>query len=314
MIVDISSNDSYSVNWFTFLRHGPLVDIALSPLKLFDDDGKTSPLAACIEALFAPIIRFGTLQSLDSTQLREIFDKTLLEILARHIRAVEGRAPTSARLALYSGLAKGKIESMHAEQFGLDSMLLTFSRQLSELLAAWHSRTEYASVYGMARPIDIFGIQPPSFEHLCRTYVPGHDVDEVLAALLEAHALERTGTKQVMATKNSLSTKWDENAHLERLALLGPAYLETLIHNYFARIGEGETLFEGTALTEGPISMDAFQAFIADSKIDSRVFLKEQDQLLNRQAPTPHGIEGGIGVYMFRLKQPNATALPAQDS
>jgi hypothetical protein len=233
-------------------------------------------------------------------EIQRALSSALVHVASRHVRDIEQREPTSARLALYTSLSKHEVESILDSTKMGRSNRLEFAHRLSELLGAWHSERGYCGPFALPLHISIRGAKGPSLEALANKYVPGEPLERVLHALLDAKAIEKI-EEQVSVLTPSFPTKWEEASQLDRLGVIGPAYLETLVTNLYSETTGDASLFEATALTEGPIDPREFEAFVGKFKESGRAFLHEQDKALNSAPNSLPGVEGGIGVYAFKL-------------
>ncbi len=263
-------------------------------------DPKSDALHSCVVGLLAPVVRLAMLGGMRGDEIQRALSSALVHVAGRHIRNVEGREPTSARMAFYTSLSKHEVDAaLDSTKLGRSNRL-EFAHRLSELLGAWHSERGYTGPFSLPLHINIYGKTGPSLEALANKYVPGEPLDRVLHTLLEAKAVERI-EDQVTVLTPSFPTKWEEASQLDRLGVIGPAYLETLVTNLYAETTGDASLFEATALTEAPIDSREFEEFVLKFKEAGRTFLHEQDKVLNSATMTSPGIEGGIGVYAFKL-------------
>jgi hypothetical protein len=269
-------------------------------------------LESCLRGLLAPIVRLGFTKGLGGLEIRELLDVVMVQTLERHYREIEQLEPTNLRLSIFAGMNKRRVESLRARRVESEYESLEFANELSELLGAWHSESKYSGPFALPLDIRVRGAAP-SLEDLAKRYVSSASLDLVLKALLEARVIETVGEGILHPISTSFPTKWETASQLERMAVIGPAYLETLLTNAAAANEGSPTLFEATALTQDPIDPEAFAEFVEALKVSGRKFLHEQDALLSECSKANPVVKGGVGIYAFTVKRRDAIVIERSD-
>lgn len=287
---------------------GPTRDsraVAIATENKFEPNPKQrESLEAAVTELLSAVVRLGSRGGLSPHEFRECFDQALVSAFERHVRSIEHREVSDERLSIYCGLTKS-----HVRRIREDSRHSLLSRaeltlRLSEILSVWHSEPEYSSVYGLPLRLAVRG-EKGSFESIAKRVLPELPLDQVISALVSGGAVTLSDNKaEATANSRSMRMNWDNSLQFDRLAMVGPAFIDTLTNNIFAKEDGAVPLYEGVAMSERMISMKAFEGFLESARVAGREFLHSQDQALN-SAPEELTVSqemahAGIGVYVVR--------------
>lgn len=270
-------------------------------------DSERAAFLVAFQEVLKPLMRIGRHYGLSGSDFFDSFAQSSVEFEAERITTGEGRPPSAARVAMYTGLNQSEVVSRLALQ-GMAARNFTRRAQaLSALLNAWHTQTGYAGVYDMAREIP-FDAPPKhsSFKALCRSHAPDFDPEELLADLFASACVERLDGGYLRAVARAYVLPPGDVARLDRMGKvllnLIDAFAKSVIGNDGRHGGRGAAFSERTLVSDFPLSDVGLAAFDNEVRTRGTRLLTDLDSWLSSQAPRLSAEQGpryGLGLYVF---------------
>ncbi len=248
-------------------------------------------------------MRIGRHYGLSGSDIFDAFAQSSVEFEAERITKGEGRPPSAARVAMYTGLNQKEVVSRIAQQGLAARNYARRAQALSALLSAWHTQSGYAAVYDLAREIPFDA--PPnqaSFCALCRQHAADFDPEELLADLFASACIERLDGGYLRAVTRAYVLPPGDVARLDRMGKVLINLTEAFAKSLLGNDGRFSAFAERTLVSDFPLSNSGVSAFDAEVRVRGTKLLTDLDSWISSQAPRLSAEEGpryGLGLYVF---------------
>jgi hypothetical protein len=270
------------------------------PVWAMTDRIKETLLGAFRQVL-RPLIRILLRNGLTYGEYAETAKKVFVEVASKDL-SLNREQPTSARLAILTGLTKNEVERITQD---LSSSLAPSTANLNRIgrvLAGWHQDPEFTGPYGLPLELAITS-ETTSFQTLIQRY--GDDVggDEMLEELERIGAVIVVAANRVRVLTRSYIPAEADPAAMQFMGVALRDLAETLDYNLNPNIEGG--FFERRVWTPigiDPVDIPEFDNLVQKygqqflETLDNHLTAKETDA--EEMAPGEK-VRVGVGVYMF---------------
>ncbi|HEY6482009.1 MAG TPA: DUF6502 family protein, partial [Steroidobacteraceae bacterium] len=232
-------------------------------------------------------------------------------IQALETRLKEQKRPTTdARLAAVAGLPKSDVTALRdALRAGAPHGLRANVSldQITSLLTAWHTLSNFSGAYGLAMDVDlhpIVGSPRKTFKELVGVACPGADEDALLDELVAAQSVEIIDGCTVRCLSRAFVPQNADVTRIDRmgrfLGLISASFVHNLLRNEV-----DPTYLERTVISDDPLSELGRDNFIALANERGQELLAELDTALTHMTESersPSGKKYGLGIYIFEDK------------
>jgi len=266
-------------------------------------DSERAAFLVAFQEVLKPLMRIGRHYGLGGSEIFDAFAQSSVEFEAERITTGEGRPPSAARVAMYTGLNQTEVVSRLAEQGLAARNYARRAQSLSALLNAWHTQSGYAAVYDLAReiPFDAPANQA-SFCALCRIHAPDFDPEELLADLFASSCIERLDGGYLRAVTRAYVLPPGDVARLDRMGKVLINLTEAFAKSLIGNNGRFSAFAERTLVSDFPLSDSGVASFDTEVRVRGTKLLTDLDSWLSSQAPrlsAEHGPRYGLGLYVF---------------
>lgn len=269
------------------------------------DDVDREAFISAFEDALGPLLKLGLHYGVSAADLSAALMRAALATMSRQVELTERRPASEARLARYLGVPLATLRAIaeEAEARRLADRRLS-AETLSSILGVWHSDPAYASVYELARDLEIGDrSRPGTFAGLVEKVSPGANPLAALEALVSAGCAERLdgGYVRAMARTYFLPSR-DHQSRLRRMGATLRQYNEVFYRNLTSENRVAEGLLERTLVSDSRISDAGRERFHAAAAVAVQKLMEDLDATLGaigREANSPDGRLCGLGVYFF---------------
>lgn len=270
------------------------------PVWAMTDKIKETLLGA-FRQLLRPLIRILLRNGLTYGEYAETAKKVFVEVASKDLIA-SLEQPTSARLAILTGLTKNEVERItHDLSSSLTPSTANLNR-IGRVLAGWHQDPEFTGPYGLPLELAITS-DSTSFQKLIQRYGSDIDTNEMLEELERIGAVIVVAENRVRVLTRSYIPAEADPAAMQFMGVALRDLAETLDYNLNPNIEGG--FFERRVWTPigiNPVDLPEFDNLVQKygqqflETLDNHLTAKETDA----EAMTPsEKIRVGVGVYMF---------------
>lgn len=271
---------------------------------LMNDDNREAFIDALEDAL-GPLIKLGLHYGVSAAELSAALLRSALNTIGRHIETAEKRSPSANRLAKYLGLSEKAFRTVadDAEARRRADRRLS-ADALSAILGVWHTDPMYASVYELAKDLEIGDAgRPETFAGLVAKVAPGTDAMLALKALSIAGCIERLDGRYVRATARTyFLPSADHASRLRRMGATLRQYNEVFYRNLTSEDRVTQGLMERTLVADNRISDAGVAQFHSAAAAAVQKLLSDLDATLSaigRDFASDEGNICGLGIYFF---------------
>ncbi len=260
-------------------------------------------------ALIRPLMRVAFEYGISASEIAGTVRRTYVQALEAKL-VEQNRPPTDARLAAVAGLPKSDVTALRdalrsgSPHGGRTSVSLD---QLTTLLTAWHTHTNFSGAYGLAMDLDVMSVPGSprhNFKELVDVACPGADSEALLDELISAHCVEVVDGSTARCLSRTYVPSGEDVTRIARMGRFLGAVSTSLAHNLMRSETE-PSYFERTVVSDDPLSDSSRDKFLAVASERGMELLTELDTFLT-QIATPDKAESGkrygVGIYFFEDK------------
>jgi hypothetical protein len=269
------------------------------------DDANRDALIDAFEDALGPFIKLALHYGLSAAELSTALLRSALTTISRHIEMAEKRTPSDLRLARYLGLSKRAFRAVAEDAEARRRADRRLSADtLSAILGVWHSDPMYASIYELAKDLEIGDAERPgTFAGLVAKVAPGTDATLALKALSSAGCVECLEGGYVRASARAyFLPSTDHQSRLRRMGATLRQYHEVFFRNLTSEDRVTEGLMERTLVADNRISEAGVAQFHAAATAAVQKLLTDLDAtltMIGRNCAQSTGHVCGVGIYFF---------------
>lgn len=268
-------------------------------------DAEREAFISAFEDALGPLLKLGLHYGVTAAELSAALMRAGLSTIARHIGETERRPASDSRLAKYLGISEKAFRAIaaDAEARRLADRRLS-AETLSAVLGVWHSDPTYASVYELARDLELGDpTRANTFAGLVERVAPGTDAKLALNALMSAGCVECLDGGYVRATARAyFLPSRDHQSRLRRMGATLRQYNEVFYRNLTSEDRVAEGLLERTLVSDNRISELGVTKFHGAAAATIQKLMADLDATLSaigRDCSSVDGTICGLGVYLF---------------
>jgi len=257
-------------------------------------------------ALIRPLMRVAFEYGITAGEIAGVVRRTYIQSL--EARLLEQRRPTTdARLAIVAGLSRSEVVTLReALRAGAPHSMRGGASldQLTSLLTAWHTHSNFSGAYGLAVDLDLVPI-PDSprrrFQELVEIACPDADRDALLDELLAAGSVEVIDGSTVRCLSRAYVPRGADVTRIERMGRFLGVVTANFVHNLLRSETE-PAYFERAVVSDESLSDRGRDQFLAVAGERGQELLAELDTFLTGLAgsdKSPTGKRYGVGIYFF---------------
>lgn len=258
-------------------------------------------LLAAFRQLLRPLIRILLRNGVSYGEYAETAKKVFVEVASKNL-LIGKEQPTSARLAILTGLTKNEVERIVED---LSSSLAPSTANLNRvgrLLAGWHQDPEFTGPYGLPLELAVTS-SATSFQTLNQRYGGDISAEEMLEELKRIGAVIVVAANRVRVLTRSYIPAEADPAAMQFMGLALRDLAETLDYNLNPNLEGG--FFERRVWT--PVGIDPVDIPEFDKLVQKygQQFLEALDNYLTAKETdadamaSSEKVRVGVGVYMF---------------
>lgn len=257
-------------------------------------------------ALVRPLMRFAFEYGITASEIAGAVRRTYLQTLEARLRE-QKRPTTDARLAAVAGLPRSDVTALRGALHRGDphsSRTAVNLDQLTSVLTAWHTHSNFSGAYGLAMDVDIApvpGSPRRTFAELVSIACPGCDPEVMLDELLAAGCVEIVDHTTARCVSRTYVPSTANVTRIERMGRFLGAVSASFTHNLF-RADTEPLFFERTVVSDDALSSSARDRFLALAGEKGQELLAELDTFLAQLGASERNSAGkryGVGVYFF---------------
>lgn len=268
-------------------------------------DADREAYISAFEDAVGPLLKLGLHYGVSAGELSAALMRAGLTTMTRHVLDAERRPASDARLAKYLGLSEKAFKAVAADAEARRRAERRLSPEtLSAILGVWHSDPMYASVYDLARDLEIgTSERANTFAGLVERVAPGTDAKLALNELNAAGCVELLDGGYVRASARTyFLPSRDHQSRLRRMGATLRQYHEVFYRNLTSENRVAEGLLERTLVSDNRISKIGVKKFHAAALVAVQKLMEDLDATLSvigRDYGSGDGTLCGLGVYLF---------------
>lgn len=257
-------------------------------------------------ALIRPLMRVAFEYGISASEIAGTVRRTYVQALEAKL-VEQNRPPTDARLAAVSGLPKSDVTALRdALRSGSPHGMRTSVSldQLTTLLTAWHTHSNFSGAYGLAMDLDVRsmpGSPRHNFKELVDAACPEADAEALLDELIAAHCVEIVDGSTARCLSRTYVPSGEDVTRIARMGRFLGAVSTSLSHNLMRSDAE-PAYFERTVVSDDLLSDSGRDRFLAAASERGMELLTELDTFLTQIAAPDKSESGkryGVGIYFF---------------
>ncbi len=266
--------------------------------------------------LVRPLMRVAFEYGISAGEIAGVVRRAYIQALESKLQE-QKRPTTDARLAAVAGLPKSDVSALRdALRAGAPhSLRATVSLdQITTLLTAWHTHTNFSGAYGLPTDLDLVtipGSPRKPFAELVTIACPGTDAEALLDELVAAGSVEVIDGMTARCLSRAYVPRGADAdvTRIERMGRFLGVVSENFVHNLL-RTEADPAYFERTVVSDEILSNAGRDEFLAVSGEKCQELLSELDTFLTRLATTERRAAGkkyGVGIYFFEERAVEGT-------
>ncbi len=264
-------------------------------------------------ALVRPLMRVAFEYGISAGEVAGVVRRSYIQALEARLQE-QKRPTTDARLAVVAGLPKADVSALRdALRAGAPhSMRGSVSLdQITNLLTAWHTHSNFSGAYGLAMDLDLHtipGSPRRTFKELVDEACPGVDAEALLDELVASGSIEVMDSSTVRCLSRAYVPQNADVTRIERMGRFLTLVAASFVHNLLRNDNDPDPLyFERTVVSDEPLSPLGRDNFLTMANEKGQELLAELDTSLTHMgAPetSKTGKKYGVGVYFFEDSSP----------
>jgi hypothetical protein len=256
-------------------------------------------------ALIRPLMRVAFEHGITAGEISGVVRRTYIQSLEARLLG-QHRPTTDARLAVVSGLTKSEVVSLReASRTGAPHSRLGASLdQITSLLTAWHTHSNFSGAYGL--PVDLDLVPLPDsprrgFQELVDIACPNADRDALLDELVAAGSVEVIDNSTVRCLSRAYVPRGADVTRIERMGRFLGVVTGNFVHNLL-RTETDPAYFERAVVSDEALSGRGRDQFLALAGERGQELLSELDTFLTGLPAAEKPASGkryGVGIYFF---------------
>ena len=262
----------------------------------------TRALHRAIELLLRPLCRVLLRHSVSFNAFEEIAKRVYVDVAMKDF-GIPGKKPTTARVAVLSGLTRKEVHRLLSEPDDDPEEIASRYNRAARVLTGWARDEDFVDRRGKPRALEMDGGQ--GFVELVRRYSGDMPARAVLDELLRTGAVEKRKDGRLALIEHAYVPR---NSAVDKLGILGrdvADLIDTIDHNL--QHGADDPRFQRKVMYDA-IPVSALPAFRKLSATQAQALLEKLDRWLaqhdlerenkTQEAGAPRA-RVGLGIYYF---------------
>jgi Family of unknown function (DUF6502) len=257
-------------------------------------------------ALVRPLMRVAFEYGISAGEIAGVVRRAYIQALEARLQE-QSRPTTDARLAAVAGLPRSDVSALRdALRVGAPHSLRAGVNldQITALLTAWHTHSNFSGAYGLAMDLDLQVVQGSprrTFKELVGIACPGVDEDALLDELVAARSVEVIDGNTARCLSRAYVPQTADVTRIDRMGRFLGLVTQSFVHNLL-RNDVDPSYFERTVVSDEALSELGRDNFISLANEKGQELLSELDTALTHITAAERSASGkkyGVGLYFF---------------